>query len=43
MLKTDVLDITGKKVSDIELNEAVFGIEPNEVVVHQVLVNYLRK
>ena len=41
MLKTDVLDITGKKVSDIELNEAVFGIEPNEVVVHQVLVNYL--
>ena len=41
MLKTDVLDITGKKVSDIELNEAVFGIEPNEVVVHQVLVNFL--
>ena len=41
MLKTDVKDITGKKVSDIELNEAVFGIEPNEVVVHQVLVNYL--
>ena len=41
MLKTDVLDITGKKVSDIELNEAVFGIEANEVVVHQVLVNYL--
>ena len=41
MLKTDVLDITGKKVSDIELNEAVFGVEVNEVVVHQVLVNYL--
>ena len=41
MLKTDVLDITGKKVSDIELNEAVFGIEVNEVVVHQALVNYL--
>ena len=41
MLKTDVLDITGKKVSDIELNEAVFGVEVNEIVVHQVLVNYL--
>ena len=41
MLKTDVKDITGKKVSDIELNEAVFGVEVNEVVVHQVLVNYL--
>ncbi len=41
MLKTDVKNITGKKVSEVELNEAVFGIEPNEVVVHQVLVNYL--
>ena len=36
-----VLDMAGKKVSDIELNEAVFGVEVNEVVVHQVLVNYL--
>ena len=41
MLKTDVKDITGKKVSDIELNEAVFGVEVNEVVVHQALVNFL--
>ena len=41
MLKTDVLDITGKKVSDIELNEAVFGVEVNDIVVHQVLVNFL--
>ncbi len=41
MLKTDVLNMKGTKVSDIELNEAVFGIEPNEIVVHQVLVNYL--
>ena len=31
----------GKKVSDVELNEAVFGIEPNEAIVHSVLVNYL--
>ena len=41
MPKVDVYDIKGKKVSDIELSEAVFGIEPNEAIVHSVLVNYL--
>ena len=41
MPKVDVYDINGKKVSDIELNENVFGIEPNENIVHEVLVNYL--
>ena len=41
MPKVDVYDIQGKKVSDVELSEAVFGIEPNEAVVHSVLVNYL--
>ena len=41
MPKIDVYDIKGKKVSDIELNEEIFGIEPNEAIVHSVLVNYL--
>ncbi len=41
MPKIDVYDIEGKKVSDVELSAAVFGIEPNETVVHSVLVNYL--
>ena len=41
MPKVDVYDIKGKKVSDVELNENVFGIEPNENIVHMVLVNYL--
>ena len=41
MPKVDVYDINGKKVSDIELNENVFGIEPNENIVHEVLINYL--
>ena len=41
MPKVDVFDIKGKKVSDIELAESVFGIEPNENIVHAVLVNYL--
>ena len=41
MPKVDVYDIKGKKVSDVELNDNVFGIEPNENIVHEVLVNYL--
>ena len=41
MLKVDVLDMNGKKKSEIELNENVFGIEVNDVVVHAALVNYL--
>ena len=41
MPKVDVYDIKGKKVSDVELAENIFGIEPNEAIVHSVLVNYL--
>ena len=41
MPKVDVYNMQGKKVSDVELNSSVFGIEPNETVVHSVLVNYL--
>ena len=41
MPKIDVYNIEGKKVSDLELKEEVFGIEPNEALVHSVLVNYL--
>ena len=41
MPKIDVYDIKGKKVSDVELADSVFGIEPNEAIVHSVLVNYL--
>ncbi len=41
MPKVDVYDLKGKKVSDIELADTVFGIEPNENIVHSVLVNYL--
>ena len=41
MPKVDVYNMQGKKVSDVELSAAVFGIEPNETVVHSVLVNYL--
>jgi large subunit ribosomal protein L4 len=41
MLKVDVLNIEGKKVGEIELADAVFGVEVNDVVVHSALVNYL--
>ena len=40
MPKIDVYDIKGKKVSELNLNEEIFGIIPNENVVHSVLVNY---
>ena len=41
MPKIDVYDIEGKKVKEVELAENVFGIEPNEAIVHSVLVNFL--
>ena len=36
-----VFDMTGKKTGEMELNEAVFGIEPNMAVVHAAVKNYL--
>ncbi|MBR3133541.1 MAG: 50S ribosomal protein L4 [Clostridia bacterium] len=37
----DVYNVDGKKVSTVDLKEEIFGIEPNEAIVHSVLVNYL--
>ena len=36
-----VVDMTGKSVGKITLSDAVFGIEPNAVVMHMAVVNYL--
>lgn len=41
MAKLSVLDMKGKKVSDIELNDSIFAIEPNMSAMHLVVVNYL--
>ena len=41
MLKTNVYDMSGKQVGEIELSEAVFGITPNQAVVHDVVKNHL--
>jgi large subunit ribosomal protein L4 len=36
-----VLDRTGKEIEKLDLSEAVFGIEPNKKVMHDVVVNHL--
>ncbi len=41
MAQFDVLDMNGKKVSTVELSDAVFGITPNEQAVHAAVVNFL--
>ncbi len=41
MLKTNVYDMSGKLVGEIELSEKVFGVEVNESVVHDVVKNHL--
>ena len=41
MSKISVFDMTGKQVSETELNDEVFGITPNEGVMHAAVVNYL--
>ena len=41
MPSIDVYNVEGKKVKSVDLKEEVFGIEPNEAVVHSVLVNFL--
>ena len=41
MLKTNVYDMSGKLVGEIELSEAIFGVEANQSVVHDVVKNHL--
>ena len=41
MPNVNVYDMSGKVVGDIALSDAVFGIEPNSVVMHAAVVNYL--
>jgi large subunit ribosomal protein L4 len=41
MPKANVFNMAGQQVGEIELSEAIFGIEPNEAVVHEVVKNHL--
>ena len=40
-MKTNVYDMTGKQVGEIELSDGIFGIEPNASVMHDVVKNHL--
>ena len=37
MAKANVFNMAGQQVGEIELSDAVFGIEPNTAVVHEVV------
>ena len=39
MAKANVFNMAGQQVGEIELSEAVFGVEPNQAVVHEVVKN----
>ena len=41
MPKAIVVNMAGTQVGEMELSEAVFGIEPNQTVVHEVVKNHL--
>ncbi|MBQ7682630.1 MAG: 50S ribosomal protein L4 [Oscillibacter sp.] len=41
MSTVNVLNMSGEQAGTVELNDAIFGIEPNEAVVHMVVRNHL--
>lgn len=41
MPNINIVDMAGKAVGEIALSDAIFGIKPNNAVMHAVVVNYL--
>ena len=41
MPKATVFNMAGEKIGEIELSEAIFGIEPNKSVLHDAVKNHL--
>ena len=41
MPKANLYDMAGKQIGEVELSETIFGIEPNQYVVHDVVKNHL--
>ena len=41
MSTVKVVSMSGRKTGEVELNDAIFGIEPNMAVVHEVVKNHL--
>ena len=41
MANAKLFNMAGQQIGEIELSEGIFGIEPNEAVVHEVVKNHL--
>ena len=41
MPSISVVDMEGKQVGTVDLSDSIFGIQPNEAVMHQVVLSYL--
>lgn len=41
MPKLDVLNVSGERIGDIELNADIFAVDVNQYVLHDVVKNYL--
>ena len=41
MPKANIFNMAGEKIGEIELSEAIFGIEPNKSVLHDSVKNHL--
>ncbi len=41
MPRVQVFDMNGEKLKQMNVSKEIFGIEPNEVVMHAAVVNYL--
>jgi large subunit ribosomal protein L4 len=41
MATVALYNMSGEKISDLELNDGIFGIEPNAAVMHAAVINYL--
>ena len=41
MANAKLFNMAGQQIGDIELSDAIFGIEPNQVVMHEVVKNHL--
>jgi len=41
MPKANLYNMAGKQIGEVELSDAIFGIEPNQYVVHDVVKNHL--
>ena len=43
MPKANVFNMAGEKIGEIELSEAIFGIEPNKSVLHDAVKNHTER